>query len=254
MILEYHRPETIPAAISLLSRPSPRTLPLGGGSILGQPSRESFAVVDLQGLGLDHLSVQGQSVVIGATVRLQNLLEAETGLPGLGEVIRLEAAANLRRVASVAGTLVAADGRSPFTTAMLGLDARLTLEPGEEELDLGDLLPVRAGRLKGRLITQISIPHNVSLAYQAVSRTPADWPLVCAAIVRWPGGRTRVALGGYGQSPILAFDGPDTGGIDSAVVSAYSHAGDVWASADYRKEMALTLTARALSQISMSQE
>jgi CO/xanthine dehydrogenase FAD-binding subunit len=173
--------------------------------------------------------------------------------PNLVDVIRVEAAANMRQVATVAGTLVALDGRTPFGTSFLGLDARLTVQPGDEKISLGDLLPQRAEWLKGRLITQVDIPINVALTYEYVARTPADWPLVCVAVVRWPGGRTRVALGGFGRAPILAFDGPETGGVEAAVKDAYSHAGDQWASAAYRQEMVATLTARALSKINESQ-
>ncbi len=254
MILEYHRPETLPAALELLARSNPRTLPLGGGSVLAQPSGESFAVVDLQKLGLDKISVQGQTLKIGATVTLAKLLASGALSPQLAAVIRKEAAANLRQVATLAGTLVSADGRSPVTAVFLGLDAALTIQPGDEVVGLGNLLPLRPDGLAGRLITEVDIPLNVSLAYHAVARTPADWPLVCAVVVRWPGGRTRVVLGGFGPAPILAFDGPETGGVEIAAADAYSHAGDQWASAAYRQEMASVLVQRGLAQVDEAQE
>jgi CO/xanthine dehydrogenase FAD-binding subunit len=173
----------------------------------------------------------------------------------LQKAINHEASYNLRQVATVAGTLVATDGRSPFTTVMLALDAQLTVQPGEElsgahpEIDLGDFLPLRSERLRNRLITQVTIPMNVRLAYQYVARSPADRPVVCAAVVSWPSGRTRLVLGGYGSAPLLAFDGGEPGGAEIAARSAYSQAGDEWASADYRQEMVSILTKRCLQQL-----
>jgi len=165
------------------------------------------------------------------------------------KVVGHEATYNLRQVASVAGTLVAADGRSPFATLLLALDAALTLQPGDEQVGLGDLLPLRGERLEGRLITQVTIPSNVRMAYEYVARTPADRPIVCAAVIQWPSGRTRLALGGYGAAPVLAFDGTESEGLETAARSAYSQAGDEWASAAYRQEIAGILAARCLKNL-----
>jgi CO/xanthine dehydrogenase FAD-binding subunit len=169
------------------------------------------------------------------------------------KAIRHEATYNLRQVATVAGTLVSANGRSPFTTAMLALDASIRIVSASkkaeaEEISLGDLLPFRTEMLRGRLITKVTIPSNTHLAYEYVARSPADLPIVCAAVSQWSSGRTRVALGGFGSEPVLAFDGPESGGVEAAAISAYSQAGDEWASANYRKEIAGILALRCLEQ------
>jgi hypothetical protein len=84
----------------------------------------------------------------------------------------------------------------------------------------------------------------VRLAFETVARTPADRPIVCAALAQWPSGRTRLALGGYGQAPLLAMDGNEPGGVETAVRNAFAEAGDEWASAEYRSEMAAVLAKR----------
>ena len=257
MILEYHRPQTLEEALTLLARPDPVTLPMAGGSVLNQPSSHPFAVVDLQALGLNGIQRRGNFLDLGATLTLQKLLDwieaqpqgSEALLAGLAKAIGQEAAYNLRQVASVAGTLASAGGRSAFTTALLALDASLTLQPDAETSLLGDLLPLRRDLLGGRLITQISLPLNASLAYQYVARTPADLPIVCAAAAIWPSGRTRLALGGFGSAPLLACDGTEAEGVRTAAESAYSQAGDQWASADYRREIAGVLAERAVQEI-----
>ena len=249
MIVEYHRPQKIEDALKLLGRKDPLTVPLGGGTLLNQPSDRQVAVVDLQSLGLNLIKPGGRTLTLGAAVTLQALLDEPELHVALKAAIRHEATYNIRQVATIAGNLVSANGRSPFATAMLALAPELTLQPGDEKILLGDLLPLRNEQLPGRLITEISIPLNVKLAYQYVARTPADLPIVCVALAQWSSGRTRLALGGYGSSPLLAMDGPNPQGADIAAQDAYREAGDPWATAQYRSDVAATLTRRCLQEI-----
>ena len=68
-----------------------------------------------------------------------------------------EATHNMRQAATVAGTLIASDGRSPFTAVMLALDAAVTLFPGDEVITLGNLLLMREQKLGSRIVTKVSI-------------------------------------------------------------------------------------------------
>lgn len=252
MIIEYHRPETIQDALRLLARSQPHTVPLGGGTVVNQASPAPLAVVDLQALGLDTWQIQGNTLWAGAMVRLQTLLEADLVAPDLKRAIDLEASYNLRQMATLAGTVMSAGGRSPLVTALLALDVQVqlrSLDVTDETRAIGDLLPLRGEVLRGVLVTRLAIPLNARLVYQAISRTPADLPIVCVAISRWPSGRTRVALGGFGSAPVLAMDGPESDGAELAARSAFAQAGDEWASAEYRSEMAALLTGRGLAQV-----
>lgn len=249
MITKYHRPDTIEAALELLGRDQPTTRPLAGGTAINQPTKEAFEVVDLQHLGLDEITLRGNTIAIGATTTLQAMLAVRELPLALKRCLQLEATYNLRQAATLAGTLVAADGRSPVTTALLALDASLALLPGDETIALAEMLLQRSGGLRGRLITRIEFPGNVHLAYHAVARTPADWPLVSAAVAVWPSGRTRVILGGFGAAPVMAMDGPESDGLDTAVHSAFANAGDEWASTNYRQETAVILAQRGLAEL-----
>ena len=146
MILEYHRPSKIEDVMSLLARMDPPTVLLGGGTTLERFSNQPVAVVDLQATGLNTVQRQGNMLEIGATLTLQKLadtlkIEKLENLADLGQAIAHEATYNLRQVGTVAGALVTANGRSPFAAAMLALDATLWLQPGDEQVCLGDLLP-----------------------------------------------------------------------------------------------------------------
>ena len=122
MITEYHRPKTIDEALALLGRSQPDSLPIAGGTAFNHQASQPIAAIDLQALGLDHIQRRSNQLEIGAMVRLQTLLDTVESA-ALKQVIQHEATYNLRQAATVAGTLVAATGRSPFATALLALDA-----------------------------------------------------------------------------------------------------------------------------------
>jgi CO/xanthine dehydrogenase FAD-binding subunit len=252
MIIEYLRPTTIPEALSLLAREQPVSYALGGGSHINRKQDLEYAVVDLQALGLAKINKSGHSVQVGATSTLQDLLDF-TGLPeAIYQSIKLEATTNLRQMATIAGTLVTANGRSSLATLLLALDGSLeilTLDKEPKLERLGDWLPMRSQFGHGSLIKTISFPVNVHTAFESISRTPADQPIVCAAVSQWHSGRTRLTLGGWGDTPVLAMDGPEADGLEIAARSVFSHSGDEWASTEYRQEMAGILALRCIKRI-----
>jgi len=247
VITTYHRPTTLSEALALVKKEN--TYPLGGGIQLSQFSDDAYEVVDLQALSLNEIVKKGNFLEIGATATLEALLNTPELPEALKKAIRHEASLNTRNSATVAGTLVASDGRSPFATMMMGLDAEVTItsEDGESTTNLGDLLSLREDALKGKLITKINIPLNVNARYEYVARTPADKPILCTAFSQWPAGRIRLILGGWGTSPSLAMDGKGAVGIETAAKNAAHDAEDAWASAEYRQDVAATLAKRCLA-------
>ena len=262
MITAYHRPQTLDEALTLLIQPN--RAPLGGGTLLSHLKSDSVEAVDLQALSLDTIEKQGNGLEIGATVTLQQLLESEHCPEALKSALKLEAPLNIRNSATVAGTVVACDGRSTVATMLLAVDAKLEIKsltklelmnmemesrsPRQEVavLGLGEFLPLRADQIRGKLITSITIPLNVRLAFEYVSRTPLDKPIVCTAVAQWNSGRTRLAVGGYGKSPMLAMDGTEADGIQTAARNAFHEATDEYGSAEYRMDVAATLAKRCL--------
>ena len=253
MITAYHRPTTLEEALALIDRASPRTVPLGGGTLLAHTKMEALEVVDLQALGLDGITVQGKNLEIGATATLQKLLEHPSCTDAMKPAIKLEAPLNLRNAATVAGTLVTCDGRSTFTTVLLAFQSQLKWVPfgkdsgaAAQSENLGDYLPLRPAGL----IIQVVIPMQARLAFEQVARTPSDKPIVCVAVAQWPSGRTRMAVGGFGAAPRLAMAGTEAEGLVAAARNACHDAGDEWGSAEYRMDVAATLAKRCLAAIS----
>lgn len=253
---EYHRPKSMQEALELL----PRARPLGGGTALTPRRTELPGVLDLQGLGLDRIQSGDDRLRLGGALRLQVLSEGVLGLPpALSQACRQEAGWNLRNQATLAGSIVTGDGRSPLLTALLALVVRLHLEPGGEQVSLEQFLAGRSGSPGEKLIAGLDLPPGARLAYEGVARSPADLPLVCAAVSRLgsdPHREWRVVLGGYGDRPIrvqaaeqalAATDTASPYALDTAgtaAAKAYSDAGDAWASAEYRSAVAGVLVRR----------
>ncbi len=249
MITEYNRPATLESAIKLLSRNSPTTVPLAGGTILNRKSEDDFAVVDIQNLPLREIKQESNSFIIGAGVTLQHLIDHPDTPSVFREACKRESNYNLRQMSTIGGCVAAGDGRSILLAVLLAWNAEIMIMPGAGKVSLSELLPGRQSKLEKRLITSITLNTKVRVAYEAVSKTPADSPIAGVAIAQWPNGRTRVNVFGFGISPVPAMDGTSAVGADLAARNAFSDSEDVHASTSYRVNLAAILTKRCLEKI-----
>jgi putative selenate reductase FAD-binding subunit len=251
--LEYLLPETMEEALQYLER----GVPLAGGTGLTPRRNELKVVVDLRNLGLDGIGIDGEVIKIGATTTLQSMVETELDLPEkLRESCRLEFGWNLRNRATIGGVIMDSDGRSPLLTTLLGLNAQITQQPGPVIVPLDELLDDRA---EIKLITQIRFDRPHMLLYEQISRTPADFPLVSAALAHWDLGdreKFNIAIGGHGDRPrrlleseTISDENLDIPSIVAMAETAYAGAGDEWAGADYRSEVAGILVQRLLREV-----
>jgi CO/xanthine dehydrogenase FAD-binding subunit len=253
MITNYHRPSSIEECLALLNRPSLRTFPLGGGTFLSHYDAEDIEVVDLQTVGLGYLRAKGNGIEIGAATTLQAILESHLLQSALKPALHLEAPLNIRNAATIAGTIVACDGRSTLATALLALDTKILYyeksepktKPKEKEMNLGDYLPIRSPGL----ITQLQYSSQPRFSFDYVSRTPADKPILSIAFALWPTGRARIAVGGFGAGPLLALDGKGVEGYEASIRNALHGSTDDWASSKYRMDTGVILAKRCLQNL-----
>lgn len=250
MIVAYHRPATLQEALDLLSRSEPVTVPLGGGTVLSRPSAGKFAVVDLQLLGLDRIERVGSRLIIGAAVTLQNLY-AHADIPdGLREAIARETTFNLRQTASVAGALVTADGKSTFAAAMLALGAMIEWADGTMS-PLEQVYKARKDR-NTPLILRVAIPADAVMRFEAVSKTPADVPILIGAVGWGENDQARYVLGGAGEAATLVVGRKDPSAedwigktVEQYISNAYSQNSNlVSQNIDYIKETSAVLLRR----------
>ena len=263
-ITQYHRPQTLDEALTLLQ--SDGTVPLAGGTALipsGAP--EARAVVDLQALGLDGLSVAGFQMHIGAMVSLQRLVESPEVGEFLAEAARLEGPLTYRNAATVGGTIATGDPLSHVLIALLALDAQVHLRlPDPATVSLDRILDNPRKFLDGGLITGVTALSPAGApgtAMARVARTPRDKPIVAVA-VRVTGGDDlghgiRIALAGVADRPIRAYQAEDRLKgqpldeelVEVAVAAVMEHLNppsDFKGSSEYRRQMAAVLARRAL--------
>jgi hypothetical protein len=119
---------------------------------------------------------------------------------------------------------------------------------------MGNWLPMRIEEPPGVLLTELEWWLRPHLVFEYVARSPKDRPILVVAASQWGSGRTRIAMGGYGQSAIIAMDGPEDSGVDVASRDAYYDADDQWATALYRREVASKLALRCLERIDAIKE
>jgi carbon-monoxide dehydrogenase medium subunit len=264
-IKEYHRPKTLDDTLRLLQRDQV-SVPLAGGTNLvpGQ-APHAQAVVDLQAVGLDSLSVEGFRIHIGAMVTLQRLSGSTEAGEFLAEAAHLEGPLTYRNAATLGGSIATGDPLSHLLIALLALDAEVHLRlPDPASVSLDRILDNPRKFLDGGLITGITALSAMGApgtAMARVARTPRDKPIVAVATrVTREGdlcGGVHVALAGVAGRPIRAYDAEDRlkgQPFDKKLVDVAVRAvtqplrppSDFRGSSEYRREMAAVLTRRAL--------
>jgi probable selenate reductase FAD-binding subunit len=251
MITEYNRPTTLESALELLARKTPVTVPLAGGTLLNRKTDADFAVVDIQVLPLKTIQLDGNTLRLGAGVTLQELIDHPVVPAILKEACRKETSFNLRQMSTIGGCIAGGDGKSIVLSLLLAWNVQLEIQPGNEKVSISELLPVRKQYLKGKLITALIINISVKVAFELISKSPADYPMAGVSMAQWPNGRTRVNVFGFGELPVSAMDGTSAVGVELAARNAFADSDDIHASSVYRENIAGVLVKRCLDSLAM---
>lgn len=249
MTEKYIRPKTKEEACALLIDPKIDPVIIMGGAFKVNFQEKGCTLIDLQALKLDHIKVTEDLINVGGMVTLQAIADHDIAESGVRTIIQLETGRNVRNSMTIAGHLLASDGRSLLTTALLALDVSLFWGCDDKPMQLSDYLTQALITTQRNYLEKIQWQSSYKIAFDYVARTPLDRPIVCAVITEWPDKRIRIALGGYGKFPILAYEGYEKERAALSAKHAYQNAGDEWASADYRQEMAQVLSTRCLMQL-----
>ncbi len=265
---EIHKPTTIEDALKLLQRPGAVAL-AGGTQLIAGRRDDVHAAVDLSQLGLTYIRENQGRVALGATTTLADLAESpilRALANGVGaQAAHKSAASVLRNQATLAGTVIT-EPDGVLAVALLALDAQATVVgKGTKTVALSDFLSTRGQLLDKALVTEITVPMtNPRASLQTVARTPSDKPIVsvCAAarVENGVARSVRVALGGVGQTALQAkrveqaLEGKE---LNQQLVEATARQaadgrqpfGDFRGSIEYRKEMAVVLTRRAVEEL-----
>lgn len=235
-LVGYRRPESIAEAITLLG--APHRMALAGGTMIRHDGGGApVELVDLQALGLDTIGQAGAQVRLGATATLQALADSELVPDLIRWAARAELPSTLRTLATVGGTIGAAESDSVLLAALLVHDASVELAGGST----GRLQTVlHGGPPQGDLIVGVTVAAGGATAMAATGRTPADRPIV-AALARSDDNGVNLALCGVAPTPEL---------VDPTKLDHLEPPGDFRGSARYRRHLASVLSSRVLEELS----
>lgn len=275
---DYHRPDSVEAAVALLAEHGDEARLLAGGHSLIPMMKLRMAVpshiVDLQGIGaLKGIAEEGGSLVIGAMTTQADLIASDLlarKCPLLRETALLIADPQVRYCGTIGGNVANGDPGNDMPAVMqaLGASFRVQGPGGSRDIAARDFYEAAffTARADGEVLTQIRIPTPASghgAAYEKQKRKIGDYATAAAAVVLTVSGgkctSASIALTNVGDTPIWseaagkALVGSDLGkaAVDEAVrlaEAATSPTGDGRGPADYRTKVAGVMVRRAIER------
>lgn len=277
---EFHSPTEISEALQLLEKYGESARPMAGGTALVNFLKQGLLttehVVSLERIaGLNAIRLEPDGIHIGALVRHR---EVETSsivrqnAPLLADVYARVATVRIRNMATVGGGLAHADPAQdpPLGLIALGAHVRLVSSNAERMVPVAELFTdyyetvIRPGELLVEVIVPIQSQSARAAYLKFLPRTQDDYATVAvAALAQLEDGvcqTLRIALGAVGPTPVTALSTQqmlvgrrlDPGLIREAAATVREQVDPLTDSrgpADYKRDMAVVFTRRALEAV-----
>ena len=183
-IENYHRATSLADAYNHLSLNKKNAI-IGGGGWLKLSGKKIPLAIGLEGLALDAIEDDGESVIIGSMTTLNQMAAhpsvAELYSNILPEAINQIMGVALRNIVTVGGTIM---GKYPFSdllTPLLLMDVTLEFYK-EGHLSLSDFLNQK-GRMDDILVS-LKIPKKAGIGYfKKVAKTALDFAVLNVAVI-----------------------------------------------------------------------
>ena len=275
--VEYERPATLAAALTLLAGGEGEARPLAGGHSLIPMMKLRLArpelLVDINGLTeLAYIRQNGTEIHIGALTRHAELLDSAVvyeHYPIFRDAERVIADPVVRNWGTIGGSLCQADPSEDLSAAFAAAQATVVIQSQQgtrtvtaRELHVG---PYETVVEPGELLTEVRLPirTRTGSAYEKVERRVGDWSIVAvgAVLVLSPDQQT-IETAGIGLTAVGAprFAAPEAEAylagkpatdemFTQAAAIAAEHSNpvsDQRGPADYKRHLVAELTTRAL--------
>lgn len=274
---DYHRPDSLDAALALLDELDDARILAGGQSLiplmnlrLARPRH----LVDINRIpALSALSVDGAQLRIGALVRHHELERSPlvaAHAPMLAAAAAVVGDRQIRARGTIGGSLAHADPAAELPAALIALDGRVVVRRrrGTRVIAADDLfVTYLTTRLEpDEILVEVQVPvlaRGMRWGFHELKWKPAGFAVAaCGAVVTEDDrGRcvaARLAVAGAASTPVRVPAAEQalvgqvwTSVIDAAAESVYSGVdpdSDVHASAEYRRTIARLCARRALQQ------
>lgn len=275
----YSAPDTLAEAVALLAASDGQARPIAGGQsflpVMAFRLAEPSMLVDLKKIAeLRGIHVSDEGVRIGAMTRWRDILDngcLKNALPLLPEAIDHVAHYQIRNRGTIGGSLAHADPASEMPAVALACDAQIEVigSKGRRMVAAQDLFvgPLMTSLESDEIIVAVHFqawPENRRFGFQEFSRRRGDFALAGIALTydldeQGRAANSRIAAFSIADTPVRLRSAEKT--LDGSVVNMQSiaavaaaasaevdPAGDVHASARYRKSLIGTMLSRALDR------
>ncbi|MEA3308840.1 MAG: xanthine dehydrogenase family protein subunit M [Chloroflexota bacterium] len=274
---DYYQPKDFAEAFELLLLPDKVVMPLAGATDIIPLARDGHiqpdVVVDIKSLpGMREIKATEKGLLVGAAVRMNEI--ASSPLVREHATVLAEGAATVGHVqvrnrATLGGNMCTASPAGDTFPALLVLEAEVLIRgvEGERSVPVLEFFkgPRRTALHKGELVVGVLLPKldGAQGHYTKLSRRKvADLTLVGVAALAIPseaGYVWRLALGAVAPTPVrvpaaeqILSQGYAAAAIEQAAVAAHaacSPIDDIRSSAEYRREMVVNITKRAIGKV-----
>jgi len=275
---EYHRPETLDEALSLLSAHADDGKVLAGGQSLIPLMKLRFAapehLIDINRVpGLDGLQEADGQLRIGAMTRHATLEHSDLlkqRYPVMAQAAPMISDPLVRNLGTIGGSLVHADPAGDWGSVMLAMGASvLARSPnGEREIPIGEFLEdtFTTSLQPDEILTEIRVPTpggRSGGAYLKMERKVGDFATVAVGVhlelSNGSIGRAGIALTAVGSKNIQAAEAEQSLAGAEPTDEAFAEAGrlaaaasdpvsDVRGSAEYKRHIVEVFVRRGLAR------
>ena len=275
---EYHRPASLPDALTLLSGLDADARVIAGGHSLIPMMKLRLALpshlIDLAALPeLRGIRLEGSDIVIGAMTTQHELIGSDllaTRAPILRETAELIADPQVRYMGTLGGNVANGDPGNDMPALMMCLGASYVLRgaAGERRVAARDYYngAYDTAAAPGEILTAVRFaapPQSHGYAYEKLKRKVGDYATAAAAVVltlvEGKVATCSIGLTNVASTPLFAAAAAEAtigSALDKATLARAaaaaeanaSPAADARGSAQYRKKMAGVMTHRALSR------
>jgi aerobic carbon-monoxide dehydrogenase medium subunit len=257
---EYHRPETLSAAVGDLANPDAKVL-AGGMTLLPtmkQRLASPAALIDLRNVReLAGIAREGDNLVIGAMAKHAEVAQSsvvQAAIPALASLAGAIGDPHVRNMGTIGGSLANNDPAADYPAAALALGA--TIVTNTRRIAAQDFFTglFETALEAGELITQVSFPIPQRAAYMKFRNPASRYALVGVFVAKTADG-VRVAVTGAGSSGVFRAEEFEAAlnanfspaALDGVSMSASGLNSDLHADADYRAHLIGVMAKRAVA-------
>jgi carbon-monoxide dehydrogenase medium subunit len=238
----YEKPASIAEAVKALGDMDAKAL-AGGQTfipVLKQRLNKPSTVVDLAGLGLAGIKVEGETLVIGAMTThamIATSADVAAHLPGLHEQASWIGDISVRHRGTIGGSLANNDPSACYPTAVLATAG--TIKTDRREIAADDYFQgmFTTALEQDELIVSVTLPFVRQSAYEKFRNPASRYAMVGVFVAKTEAG-VRVAITGAGQGGVFRHAATSPADLNS----------DIHGSAEYRAHLIGVIARRAVAK------